>query len=119
MRHDADGPYRRWCSWRIAGNDRNVMLEQQRVRDTRKVKLQRGRDHVGVSFDVGGIGDKSFNDAAKRGLDQAIDDGLVSKVTSASSRTRRGSNRDENTQSLADDGYQPRRRRGLRVLARA
>src|SRR5512145_750859 len=32
---------------------------------------------VGVALDVGGLGDKSFNDAAKAGLDQAIADGLV------------------------------------------
>jgi basic membrane protein A len=59
---------------------------------------------VGVSFDIGGIGDKSFNDAAKRGLDQAIKEGLVSKVTCLEPDAS-GSNRDENTQSLADEGF--------------
>ena len=29
---------------------------------------------VGVAYDVGGLGDKSFNDAAKAGLDKAIAD---------------------------------------------
>jgi basic membrane protein A len=32
---------------------------------------------VGVAFDVGGLGDKSFNDAANAGLQKAIADGLV------------------------------------------
>ena len=32
---------------------------------------------VGIAFDVGGIGDKSFNDAANAGLQKAIADGLV------------------------------------------
>ena len=35
---------------------------------------------VGVAFDIGGIGDKSFNDAAKRGFDQAVDEGLISEA---------------------------------------
>jgi basic membrane protein A len=59
---------------------------------------------VGVSFDVGGIGDKSFNDAAKRGLDQAISQKLLSKVTCVEPN-QSGSNRDDNTRSLADDGF--------------
>ena len=32
---------------------------------------------VGIALDVGGLGDKSFNDAAKAGLDQAIADDQV------------------------------------------
>jgi basic membrane protein A len=59
---------------------------------------------VGVSFDVGGIGDKSFNDAAKRGLDQAIDESVLSKTTCVEPNAS-GSNRDDNTRSLADDGF--------------
>ena len=30
---------------------------------------------VGVAFDIGGLGDQSFNDAAERGLQAAIDEG--------------------------------------------
>jgi basic membrane protein A len=60
---------------------------------------------IGVSFDVGGIGDKSFNDAAKAGLDQAIEDGLVKSATCLEPDAT-GSNRDENTNSLAEDGNQ-------------
>ena len=32
---------------------------------------------VGVAYDIGGIGDRSFNDAANAGLQAAIDEGLV------------------------------------------
>jgi basic membrane protein A len=60
---------------------------------------------VGVAFDIGGLGDKSFNDAANRGLQQAIADGLVcpdnANVNEANST---GSDRDQNVQVLADAG---------------
>ena len=61
--------------------------------------------NVGVAYDVGGIGDKSFNDAANAGLQQAIADGLVCEdnaiVNEANST---GSDRDQNVQALADAG---------------
>jgi basic membrane protein A and related proteins len=59
---------------------------------------------VGVAFDIGGIGDKSFNDAAKRGFDQAVDAGLVREATCIEPNES-GSNRDENLLALADDGF--------------
>jgi basic membrane protein A len=61
---------------------------------------------VGMAFDIGGLGDKSFNDAANRGLQQAIADGLVCKdnvVTNEANST--GSDRDQNVQALADAGF--------------
>ena len=61
---------------------------------------------VGVAFDIGGLGDKSFNDAANRGLQQAIADGLVCEdnvVTNEANST--GSDRDQNMQALADAGF--------------
>jgi basic membrane protein A len=61
---------------------------------------------VGMAFDIGGLGDKSFNDAAKAGLDQAIADGLVCEdnvVTNEANST--GSDRDQNAQALADAGF--------------
>jgi basic membrane protein A len=61
---------------------------------------------VGVALDVGGLGDNGFNDLAKLGLDQAIEDGIVceenTKFLEANSE---GTNLDENVQSLADAGY--------------
>ena len=65
---------------------------------------------VGVAFDVGGLGDKSFNDAANAGLQQAIADGLVCEenvVTNEANAT--GSDRDQNVQALADAGFEPDR----------
>jgi basic membrane protein A len=60
---------------------------------------------VGVAFDIGGLGDKSFNDAANAGLQQAIADGLVCEdnaVVNEANST--GSDRDQNVQALADAG---------------
>jgi basic membrane protein A len=61
---------------------------------------------VGVAFDIGGLGDQSFNDAANRGLEQAISDGLVSEEnTQLIEPNASGSNRDDNVVNLADQGY--------------
>src|SRR5215204_1877937 len=60
---------------------------------------------VGMALDIGGLGDKSFNDAANAGLQQAIADGLVCEdnvVTNEANST--GSDRDQNLQALADAG---------------
>jgi basic membrane protein A len=60
---------------------------------------------VGIAFDIGGLGDKSFNDAADAGLQQAIADGLVCEenvVVNEANST--GSDRDQNAQALADAG---------------
>jgi basic membrane protein A len=61
---------------------------------------------VGMAFDIGGLGDRSFNDAADAGLQQAIEDGLVCEenvVTNEANST--GSDRDQNAQALADAGF--------------
>jgi basic membrane protein A and related proteins len=58
---------------------------------------------VGVAYDIGGIGDKSFNDAANRGLEQAIDEGLVCEEnTDSLEPDATGSNRDDNVLALAE-----------------
>jgi len=61
---------------------------------------------VAVALDVGGLGDNGFNDLSKIGLDKAISDGLIcqdnTKFLEANSD---GTNLDENTQALAEDGY--------------
>ena len=60
---------------------------------------------VGMALDVGGLGDKSFNDAANRGLQAAIDEGLVAQEdTELLEANQTGSNRDENIITLADQG---------------
>ncbi len=61
---------------------------------------------VGLALDVGGLGDKSFNDSAYTGLQNAIRDGLVcfdnTKFLEANAT---GSNRGENVTNLAEAGY--------------
>jgi basic membrane protein A len=61
---------------------------------------------VGMALDVGGLGDKSFNDAANAGLRRAIDEGLVTEEdTELLEANQTGSNRDENITTLADEGF--------------
>jgi basic membrane protein A len=61
---------------------------------------------VGMAFDVGGLGDKSFNDAANAGLLQALDEGLVCEENvEVNEADATGSNRDQNVQALADAGF--------------
>ena len=61
---------------------------------------------VGVALDVGGLGDNGFNDLSQAGLQKAIDDGIVCESnTKFLESNADGTNLDENTQSLADDGY--------------
>jgi basic membrane protein A len=55
---------------------------------------------------VGGLGDKSFNDAANAGLQKAIQDGLVPEEnTELLQANQTGSNRDANVVNLADQEY--------------
>jgi basic membrane protein A len=63
--------------------------------------------NVGVAYDIGGIGDKSFNDAANAGVERAVDEGLICEenVTSLEPDAT-GSNRDDNVIALADAGNQ-------------
>jgi basic membrane protein A and related proteins len=59
-----------------------------------------------LAFDIGGLGDQSFNDAANRGLEDAISDGLVAEEnTEKIEPNATGSNRDDNVVNLADQGF--------------
>jgi basic membrane protein A and related proteins len=61
---------------------------------------------VAVALDIGGLGDKSFNDAAKAGLDMAIADNQVCEEnTKFVESNASGSNRDANVEALAEEGY--------------
>jgi basic membrane protein A len=61
---------------------------------------------VGVAYDIGGLGDQSFNDAANRGLQAAIDEGIISEANTESIEPNAsGSNRDDNVVNLADQGF--------------
>jgi basic membrane protein A len=60
---------------------------------------------VGLAYDVGGRGDQSFNDAAYKGLQDAIDEGLVPEENvDALEANQSGSNRDDNVINLAEQG---------------
>ncbi|MEV0146714.1 MULTISPECIES: BMP family ABC transporter substrate-binding protein [unclassified Nonomuraea] len=60
---------------------------------------------VGLAFDVGGRGDKSFNDAAYAGLEKAKSE-LGAEIKDLSPASD-GSNRGELLRQLADAGYNP------------
>jgi basic membrane protein A and related proteins len=61
---------------------------------------------IGMALDVGGLDDKSFNDAAYAGLTRAIDEGVVCEEnTELIEADSTGSNRDANIQALADAGF--------------
>jgi basic membrane protein A len=66
-----------------------------------------GKDiKVAIVFDVGGLGDQGFNDLSKKGLDQAISDGLIQQDnTKYVEPDSTGSNRDELLANFADEGY--------------
>jgi basic membrane protein A and related proteins len=61
---------------------------------------------VGLALDVGGLGDKGFNDLAYAGMNKAISNGIIcqgnTKYIEANSE---GSNLDQEIQSLAAGGY--------------
>jgi basic membrane protein A len=61
---------------------------------------------VGLALDIGGLGDKSFNDAANAGLQQAIADGLVCEENAKLVPSNAdGTNLADNIQALAEAGY--------------
>jgi basic membrane protein A len=64
---------------------------------------------VGVAYDTGGRGDKSFNDSAIAGVEKAVQDlgGDVDKDIEELSPNEDGSNREELLTQLADAGYNP------------
>jgi basic membrane protein A len=58
-----------------------------------------------VAFDIGGLGDQSFNDAAERGVQAAIDEGIIAEGdVQRIEANATGSNRDDNVVNLADQG---------------
>ena len=62
---------------------------------------------VGMAYDVGGRGDQSFNDAAAKGLDQAVDEfGMTSQEAEAADGEPEPA-REERLRTFADAGYDP------------
>ena len=60
---------------------------------------------VGLAYDVGGRGDRSFNDAAAAGLDQAVAELGIEKEELSPNAS--GSDRGDNLRLLAEDGFNP------------
>ncbi|WP_031164054.1 BMP family lipoprotein [Streptomyces durhamensis] len=62
---------------------------------------------IGLAYDVGGRGDRSFNDSAARGADKAVKDfdGSVKELTAKTSDTE--ADREQRLSDLADAGYNP------------
>jgi len=63
---------------------------------------------VGVAFDVGGVGDESFNDAATVGMKKAIEELDASCVSATPGGTSENdTQRAERLRTLAENGYNP------------
>jgi basic membrane protein A and related proteins len=62
---------------------------------------------VGLAYDVGGRGDQSFNDAAARGLDRAIDEFGVDSEEAEAADGEPESAREDRLIQLADAGFDP------------
>ncbi|MFE9439573.1 BMP family protein [Streptomyces sp. NPDC006602] len=62
---------------------------------------------IGLAFDVGGRGDRSFNDSAARGADKAKDEfgGEIKELTAKTSDTE--ADREQRLSDMADAGYNP------------
>ncbi|RPF35821.1 BMP family protein [Streptomyces sp. TLI_185] len=62
---------------------------------------------IGLAYDVGGRGDRSFNDSAARGADKAKDEfgGSIKELTAKNSDTE--ADREQRLTDLADAGYNP------------
>ncbi len=60
---------------------------------------------VGLAYDVGGRGDRSFNDSAAAGLDRAVSEFGVTKQELSPNAS--GSDRGDNLRQLAEAGFNP------------
>ncbi|MEV6838957.1 BMP family ABC transporter substrate-binding protein [Streptomyces sp. NPDC051133] len=67
----------------------------------------KGGIKIGLAYDVGGRGDRSFNDSAARGADKAEKEfgGSVKELTAKTSDTE--ADREQRLSDLADAGYNP------------
>ncbi|MFG5720583.1 BMP family lipoprotein [Streptomyces murinus] len=67
----------------------------------------KGGIKIGLAYDVGGRGDRSFNDSAARGADKAEKQfgGSIKELTAKTSDTE--ADREQRLQDLADAGYNP------------
>ncbi|GAA3221269.1 BMP family protein [Streptomyces thermocoprophilus] len=77
--------------------------------DTSSGSSESGKNGVkiGIAFDVGGRGDRSFNDSAARGADKAKDEfgGEIKELTAKTADTE--ADREQRLSDLAQAGYNP------------
>ncbi len=62
---------------------------------------------VGLAYDIGGRGDGSFNDAAARGLDQAVSELKAEKKELEAAAGETDAQKEERIRLLASNGYNP------------
>jgi len=62
---------------------------------------------VGLAYDIGGRGDGSFNDAAAKGLDQAVSELKVEKKELEATQGETDAQKEERLRLLASGGYNP------------
>ncbi len=62
---------------------------------------------VGMAYDVGGRGDQSFNDAAAKGMDRAVQEFGMDSQESEAADGEPESAREERLRTFADAGYDP------------
>jgi len=62
---------------------------------------------IGVAYDVGGVGDQSFNDAAYKGLTKAVDELDATCKESSPGASENDADREERLRTLADAGFNP------------
>ena len=62
---------------------------------------------VGVAYDVGGRGDRSFNDSAWEGMQKAIDDLGATCTEAKAAAGENDTQREERLRTLADSGFDP------------
>ena len=62
---------------------------------------------VGIAYDVGGRGDRSFNDSAWAGMEKAIDELDASCTEAKAAAGENDTQREERLRTLADQGFNP------------
>jgi basic membrane protein A and related proteins len=62
---------------------------------------------IGMAYDVGGRGDQSFNDAAAKGMDQAVEEFGMESQESEAGDGEPESAREERLRTFADNGFNP------------
>ncbi len=91
-----------------AGNDTTAGEDTETDTDVDICKTADGAGpKIGLAFDVGGVGDQSFNDSAVVGLTQAVEDLDATCQTIEAAANESDADREERLRLLADEGFNP------------